>query len=117
MIIRTTVIICVILLGCSGRKERPEGILKPSEMVHMYTEMYVAEEKVNRLSLPRDSAEKVFKIIEKKVFEKTNISDSAFRQSIEFYMNHPQDLELIYTAVVDSLNLREQRTTVKKLKE
>jgi hypothetical protein len=107
----------VILLGCSGRHDKPTGILKSSEMVHMYTEMYIAEEKVNRLSLPRDSAEKVFKVIEKKVFETNNVSDSAFRQSIEYYMNHPKDLELIYAAVVDSLNLREQRTTVKKSKE
>jgi Domain of unknown function (DUF4296) len=117
MTIRTTAIIGLILLGCSSRQEKPAGILKSSEMVHMYTEMYVAEERVTRLSLPRDSAEKVFKLIEKKVFEKNNIADSVFRQSIAHYMNHPKDLELIYTAVVDSLNLREQRATAKKLKE
>ena len=104
-------------MGCGGKQPRPVGILSAEEMVEMYSEMYLAEEKVNRLALPRDSANKVFKVIEQKVFEKNKVADSVFRQSINYYMNHPREMEQIYTAVVDSLNLREQRTTVKKLRE
>lgn len=114
---RVFVIIGLVLIGCSDKQARPKEVLSTEQMVEMYSEMYLAEEKVNRLSLPRDSAEKIFKIIEKKVFEKTKIDDSVFRLSINYYMNHPKEMEQIYTAVVDSLNLREQRTTVKNLKE
>ena len=114
---RAFVIIGLFLIGCSGKQARPKEVLSTAQMVEMYSEMYLAEEKVNRLALPRDSAEKVFKTIEQKVFEKMKVEDSVFRLSINYYMNHPKEMEQIYTAVVDSLNLREQRTTVKDLKE
>ncbi|WP_165824060.1 DUF4296 domain-containing protein [Pseudochryseolinea flava] len=114
---RTFLIIGLILFGCASKEAVPAGILTSEEMVEMYSEMYLAEEKVNRMGLPRDSAVKVFKIIERKVFEKTKVSDTVFRQSIHYYMDRPLEMEQIYTAVVDSLNLREQRTTVKSVKE
>jgi len=33
----------------------------------------------------------------------------VFRKSMDYYMDHPMEMELIYTSLVDSLNLREQR--------
>ena len=47
--------------------------------------------------------------MENKVFEKAAISDSLFRKSFDYYMERPREMELIYTALVDSLQLKEQR--------
>jgi len=44
-----------------------------------------------------------------RVFEKVGITDSVFRKSLNFYIDHPDVLEGIYTSLIDSLNLREQR--------
>jgi hypothetical protein len=38
-----------------------------------------------------------------------NTKDSVFRKSLDYYMARPRTLEHIYTALIDSLNLREQR--------
>lgn len=78
-------------------------------MVEIMEDLYIAEEKVNYLALSRDSAVEVAALMENKVFEKAAISDSLFRKSFDYYMERPREMELIYTALVDSLQLKEQR--------
>ena len=97
-----------LAVSCGG-EEKPEGILSKAEMVQILEEMYLAEEKINQLALPRDSAKEVFEAMEKKVFEDAIANDSVFQRSFDYYMEHPKDMEMIYTALVDTLQLREQR--------
>ena len=93
----------------SCAEKRPEHILTKQEMVRIMEELYVAEEKTNHLALSRDSAKKVFTVMKSKLFENAGVSDSVFRRSFDYYMERPKELELIYTALVDTLQLREQR--------
>ena len=95
------------MIACG--EDKPEGILSRAEMVSIMEGIYIAEEKVNHLALGRDSAKIVFKAMEDKVFENAAVTDSVFKRSFDYYMEHPREMELIYTALVDSLQLREQR--------
>jgi hypothetical protein len=95
--------------SCKNQNELPAGVLSQEQMVSVLREMYLTEEKVNRLNLVGDSSTHVFDIMKEKVFEKTGVEDSVFRNSFDYYMDNPKDLELIYTALVDSLQLMEQR--------
>lgn len=101
----------LVLDGCSSKPKRPAGILSRREMVDVLEEVYIAEAKIGRMGVPGDSADRVFEIFKKKVVEKTNVSDSVFQRSFDYYKHRPQEMELIYTALVDSLNLREQRSS------
>ena len=47
-----------------------------------------------------------------KVFENAATSDSAFKRSFDYYMERPRQMEVIYSALVDTLQLREQRAPV-----
>jgi hypothetical protein len=78
-------------------------------MVRTLTEIYVVEEKVNRLGLIRDSSEKVFDSLRVRVFRNMPYPDSVFKRSLDYYTDRPKEMEVIYTALVDSLQLREQR--------
>ena len=91
-------------------EKRPEGILSKEEMVQVMQEIYIAEEKVNYLTLARDSAKEVASVLTAMVFEEAAVQDSVFRKSFDYYMEHPREMELIYTALVDTLQLREQRS-------
>lgn len=95
------------LVSCA--EKRAEGILTKAQMVKVMQELYVAEEKVNELALSRDSAKEVFPVMRDKVFENAGIRDSVFKKSLDYYMERPKEMELIYTALVDTLQLREQR--------
>lgn len=96
-----------VVFSCGERK--PEGILSKAEMVQVMQELYIAEEKVNHLGLSRDSAKMVAGVMDSKLFNRAGVNDSIFRKSFDYYMERPKEMELIYTALVDTLQLREQR--------
>lgn len=102
-------VLIVVVISCK-RTSGPEGILSKADMVRVMLEIYVAEDKVQRLSLTTDSSQKVFSFMKARIESRTGIPDSVFRQSLEYYRHRPKDMESIYTALVDSLSLREQRS-------
>ena len=95
--------------SCSEGDKETQPILTKPEMVAALTEIYISEQKVNRLGIPRDSAEREFERFKQVIFKKIGISDSIFKRSFDYYMDRPAEMEEIYTALVDSLSLREQR--------
>jgi hypothetical protein len=48
--------------------------------------------------------------MKERVFAEAAVSDSVFRRSLDYYMERPRELERIFSALVDTLQLREQRT-------
>lgn len=109
-------LLCLILslfvLACSNEK-KPAQLLTEAEMTQAMIEIYLSEEKINRLNLRRDSAEKIFSLAKPIIFQKIGVSDTVFRESFDYYAAKPIVIERIYAVVVDSLNLMEQRLTVK----
>lgn len=97
-----------LILGSCKTQEQPKGILTESEMVDILLKMYLAEEQFSKLSIPFDSATLLIPPFKQKVFERAGISDSVYLKSMQYYLAHPKQLEYIYTALVDSLSLREQ---------
>jgi hypothetical protein len=106
--------ISLLIQSCNDKEQKPAGILSHDQMVNVLAEIYIAEEKVNKLNIPRDSSELIFRLLEGKVFEKTGVSDSVFAASLDYYVDRPQEIELIYSALVDSLQLKEQRASSRK---
>lgn len=101
-----------LAIACKPEKT-PESVLTEQEMVAILTEIYLAEEKLGGVGIPFDSIKKVFPKFETKIFEKTDVPDSVFRKSFEYYIANPKKLEYIYTVLVDSLNLQAQRAGAK----
>lgn len=100
----------LVLASCGDEgKTVGEPILSHREMVTALTEIYLAEQKVNRLGVPRDSAEREFERFKKVIFKRIGTSDSVFKRSFDYYMDRPREMEQIYTTLVDSLSLMEQR--------
>jgi hypothetical protein len=95
------------LQSCEEKKET--GILSEKEMVRILTEIYITEDKVNRLALGPDTSRQIFQKMKGKIELKTGVPDSVFMRSLEYYSRRPEQMENIYTALVDSLNLKEQR--------
>lgn len=102
-----------VLVVISCKEKQPEGVLTPDQMVEVMEEMYIAEEKVNRLALKRDSARMVALKLNERIFREAAINDSIFKRSFDYYMERPELMEQIYTALVDTLQLREQRTPIR----
>ena len=101
----------LLLVAACGDEDKTaaQPVLSHREMVKALTEIYLAEQKVSRLGVPRDSAEREFERFKKVIFKGIGISDSNFKRSFDYYMDRPREMEQIYTTLVDSLSLMEQR--------
>jgi len=103
----------VAFTACQDNEHSKE-VLSHEEMVKVLSELYITEEKINRLGLPHDSAAKVFDYFHSKTFDKLGTTDSTFKRSLNYYMERPEEIEKIYSVMIDSLNLREQRLSIPK---
>lgn len=105
------IVVLMLLSGCTQNK-KPPGVLSEGEMVNVLSEIYLAEERIARIGVSHDSAVKLFPQFEAKILKKTGVSDSVFRTSLEYYKANPEKLEHIYTALVDSLNLKAEKKSL-----
>lgn len=99
----------ILCFSCRETERDTQPVLSRPEMVKALTEIYLAEQKINKLGLPRDSAEQEFTRFKDVIFQNVGVSDSVFKRSFDYYMDRPKEMEMIYTALVDSLSLMEQR--------
>ena len=97
----------VLVMACQQKRAR-QDVLSEREMVAILSQLYLAEEKITRVVVDRDSSMKAFKGIEAILFEKAGTHDSVFRKSFEYYLTQPEKLERIYSTVIDSLSLKAQ---------
>jgi hypothetical protein len=102
------VVIGLTMFSC-GKEDRPAEIMSQPEMVSTMMEIYIAEEKANRLGISQDTASKVFDSLKVRLFERLSVKDTVFKSSLLYYTDHPKEMEEIMTALVDSLQLREQK--------
>ena len=105
----------ILCFSCGKKEQLPDGILNEDQMVATLSELYIGEQKIGTLGITRDSLRQVFSAMQGRIFDKvsanvhTHVDDSVFRRSLDYYMARPQTLEMIYTALIDTLNLHEQR--------
>ena len=106
----------MIFVSCKAADPKlPEDVLTQEQMVSLLIDFYLIEGKVRVLKQPQDSAVSVFNVFEEELYQKHQTDSIQHLHSYNYYLQHPKELNEIYVAVVDSLNLREK--VVKKNKE
>lgn len=93
--------------GCS-RNSPPKGLINEDKMVEVLTDIHMAEGMASSLPIPYDSSKKIYPILEKEVFSKHQITDSAYMKSFEYYLGNSKVMERIYSRTIDSLALKEK---------
>ncbi|MFM7853756.1 MAG: DUF4296 domain-containing protein [Flammeovirgaceae bacterium] len=101
--------VVVLLVACGSRDSKPAPVLPREKLINLIIEMYLAEAKMDATSLSRDSTIKFFVPREKKILQKLGIADSTLKITYDYYLRHPKEFEEVYDAVIDSLNLQEQK--------
>jgi hypothetical protein len=107
------ILLAIGILGCVRKDKPPKDIMSKQEMVSFLIDLHIIEAKMNFARFPNDSIKLFFPEIEKELFKKHNISDTLYFKSYQYYLNDMFDMEEIYTAVVDSLSLRERISSKK----
>ncbi len=108
-------VIISVVFSCSRRDKLPDGIMKQQEMIAFLVELHTIQSQVQNLRLPTDSSEILFIVLEKDLLTKMKVRDSTFYESYSWYLDHADIMYDIYSAVVDSLSLR--NSLVRKAEE
>lgn len=94
--------------------KKPDDLLSKNKMISFLIDLHLAEAKMSHVKVKSpDSTEILFRNYEKYLFEEHQISDSAYYQSYRYYLAHMDQLDEIYSAVVDSLNVLNSREKTK----
>lgn len=102
----------IALLGCSGPKQSQQKTIETLDdptMVRILIDLHTLDATVPYLfSRPNnDTARAAFKALREELFAKYHTDSSQFYQTYHYYLEHDiGHINQIYSAVVDSLNLR-----------
>lgn len=117
------IILFFLLVTACGRKEKgfmPERLLTEQEMITLMTDVQIIEADINRQKTqererdlndttkvePKDYVA-ISRDYYAQLFEHYGITDSIFTQNIQYYTEHPADLERIMDSVMQRL-MKEQ---------
>ncbi len=98
----------ILLFGCVNKPTPPAGIMSQQEMVDFLIDLHVIEAKVSMSRIPNDSVKLFFDEVEDSLYRKHHVTDSIYKKSYQYYLEHIDLMEEIYSAVVDSMSLRER---------
>lgn len=96
----------LMAVACSSDR-LPESVMTEEQMIKYLVDLHITESSVQNLRLKADSAKVVFATREKYLLKEHEITDSIFIKSYNYYLNNPERLESIYSAVVDSISLKQ----------
>ena len=104
----------ILLSACKSQFEAPpSGTLDQSKMVFVLIRVQLLEAELEAKAVPKDSARKVFKAEEARIYREAGTTEKQFKQSYQFYLRNTALLDRIYAVVVDSLSFREGMATKK----
>ncbi|MCA6073880.1 DUF4296 domain-containing protein [Fulvivirga sedimenti] len=111
MIFHMFLLVIGLVFGCKEKKTsvQPDGLLNSEVMVAILKDVYVTEARVSSLSVTYDSSQQIFNLVENDILERHGTNDSVYLLSMQYYFEHPDELRLIFEAVVDSLSLQERK--------
>ena len=100
-----SLIICCFLLACSSPKEGiPEEILSEKELLAILKEVHLAEANFELLKTnSKELAQNTLLNNYHKIYSKYNIDKNKFQETLEYYANHPDKLEAIYSKVLEDI--------------
>lgn len=110
-----------LLCACAEEVKReyvkkPANLLSKEKMISFLIDLHLAEAKMSYIGVKSaDSTEMLFRNYEKYLLEKHHIDDSTYYQSYQYYLAHMDQLDEIYSAVVDSLNVMNSMEKSKEL--
>ena len=105
-------IVFSFLLACSSSQESmPEEILSQNEFASILKEVHLAEggfelQKTNG----KEDAQNALVNSYQTIYSNHHIDENKFQETLNYYANHPDELEEIYATVLEELS--KERTTL-----
>ena len=114
-ILKYPLLVCIIflLISCNGDSNKPDQILSEDKMVNILIKIHLTEAKISNSLYPSDSALIYYKSMEDSIYHKMGIPKKDYTESYIYYMRNIEQMDRIYSRVIDSLSLREALRNIK----
>ena len=98
-------ILCLILLSCGAPKTKiPQDILSENSFIDLLKDIHLAEAKFELLKTKGiENAKNELAHNYSAIYETHQITADDFDKTIDYYAQHPEQLEKIYTRVLEQL--------------
>jgi len=95
----------LFLLSCSSEEKNvlPENVLAPEKFTSVMIDVQITEG-MRAQGVDIITPDKGVKGAYDQIFQKHQITEKAFEQSYNYYLEHPDKMEMIYEQVLDSLS-------------
>ncbi|MHA7131988.1 DUF4296 domain-containing protein [Algoriphagus namhaensis] len=100
------IFLLIVSFSCA-EKEKPEFVISEDKLVSVLVDIHIAEGISSSLPIPYDSSMVMYSLLEKDLFEKHEVSDSVFTESLIYYLRFPEVMDEVYARVVDSLSKKQ----------
>lgn len=95
-----------LFISCSGKKKVPEGIIEPQKMQRVFWD-YIradvfAKDFIKKDSLVNDTLENIK--LQNKIFSFYHVSRKDFYDSYNYYINHPELMDVIMDSMIAKQN-------------
>lgn len=94
-------------------KEKPADVASADTMTSLFIDIHLAEARIGRTIQHYDSSRMAYRVVHKNILKKHGLTDSTYKRSYDYYVNHPELMDKIYERVLDSLSLKEAQMTGK----
>ena len=112
------ILTALVLVQCAPAAEpEPANLLLPEKMTSILIQVHLAEARLEDARLPTDSAEAVFRQMQREIYQKHRVKEGDFNASYQYYLRNLSLLDKIYATVIDSLSARETMTKAQPPKQ
>lgn len=103
--------------GCSRTPKVPKDVIPVPAMVMVLTELHIADARLGDIRLRADSLQNLSKRYKSDILDRFGYTPEDFDKSMAFYLDNPVIFDDVYEAVIDTLNLRQQKLQKPKEEE
>lgn len=99
-------IFLVIIFFVACGEKRPQGIFKEKKMIDILFDIHIADNYIN--NMPADSLNKKVVNYYSSIYQKYDTDSAQVRKNLEYYSEHPQELQDIYAEISKRLRTTEE---------
>jgi len=100
----------LLLSSCVSEPEPPPGTLNKEQMAAILVDVHIAEARAQQAGFrSSDSTQLFYKHLENQILKKYKTDSTQYHKSYRFYIQHVPLMNEIYTAVVDTLTVRQKQ--------
>jgi hypothetical protein len=96
----------LLAIGGCEKEKPPEGLIPVPEMIEIVKDIHLAGAIVFKKDANNKDRSAYREMLYEEIFKSRNVDKEAFLISYDYYLDHPDQMKLIYDQMIEELNER-----------